>query len=61
MASWKQRSQLKEGAIWSIDKEVPGITLDTTTGEVIISHTAVQAESEVTARAKPKAIVTQVD
>ena len=39
----------KEGAIWSIDKEVPGITLDTTTGEVIISHTAVQAESEVTA------------
>ncbi|MDI9231401.1 SasC/FmtB family protein [Staphylococcus caprae] len=39
----------KEGAIWSIDKEVPGITLDTTTGQVIISHTAVQAESEVTA------------
>ena len=32
-----------------LDKEVPGITLDTNTGEVSISYTAVQPESEITA------------
>ncbi|MBU5272848.1 SasC/FmtB family protein [Staphylococcus caprae] len=39
----------KEGGIWNLDKEVPGITIEPTTGEVTISYTAVQSESEITA------------
>ena len=39
----------KEGSTWTLDKQESGITLDTNTGEVTISYSAVQPESEITA------------
>ncbi|MEJ7435428.1 hypothetical protein WL576_12700, partial [Staphylococcus warneri] len=39
----------KNGGVWSINKEVPHIELDETTGKVTIGHQAVLAESEVVA------------
>ncbi|MDH9600645.1 LPXTG cell wall anchor domain-containing protein, partial [Staphylococcus capitis] len=39
----------KNGGVWSLNKEVPHIELDETTGKVTIGHQAVLAESEVVA------------
>ncbi|WP_186306240.1 SasC/FmtB family protein [Staphylococcus capitis] len=39
----------KNGGVWALNKEVPHIELDETTGKVTVSYQAVQAESEVVA------------
>ncbi|MEJ7165160.1 cell wall anchor protein, partial [Staphylococcus capitis] len=40
---------IKKEEIWSLNKEVPHIQLDETTGKVTLGHQAVLAESEVVA------------
>ncbi len=39
----------KNGGVWALNKEVPHIELDETTGKVTVGYQAVQAESEVLA------------
>ncbi|WP_410250328.1 SasC/FmtB family protein [Staphylococcus capitis] len=39
----------KNGGVWALNKEVPNIELDETTGKVTVGYQAVQAESEVVA------------
>ncbi|WP_049388175.1 LPXTG cell wall anchor domain-containing protein, partial [Staphylococcus capitis] len=39
----------KNGGVWSLNKEVPHIELDETTGKVTLGHQAVLAESEIVA------------
>ncbi|WP_157946444.1 SasC/FmtB family protein [Staphylococcus capitis] len=39
----------KNGGVWALNKEVPHIELDETTGKVTVGYQAVQAESEVVA------------
>uniref|UniRef100_UPI003F5325A9 SasC/FmtB family protein n=1 Tax=Staphylococcus capitis TaxID=29388 RepID=UPI003F5325A9 len=39
----------KNGEVWALNKEVPHIELDETTGKVTVGYQAVQAESEVVA------------
>lgn len=39
----------KEGTAWRLDKQEEGITINENTGELTISYTAAQPESEVTA------------
>ncbi|MEJ7461867.1 cell wall anchor protein, partial [Staphylococcus warneri] len=39
----------KNGGVWSLNKEVPHIELDETTGKVTVGYQAVQAESEIIA------------
>ncbi|MDI9231402.1 LPXTG cell wall anchor domain-containing protein [Staphylococcus caprae] len=38
----------KEGTSWILDTEVPGVSINPNTGEVTISYTAVQPESDIT-------------
>ena len=39
----------KNGEVWALNKEVPHIELDETTGKVTVGYQAVQAESEIVA------------
>ena len=39
----------KNGGVWALNKEVPHIELDETTGKVTVGYQAVQAESEIVA------------
>ena len=45
----KAQLLLQKGTSWILDTEVPGISINPNTGEITISYTAVQPESEVTA------------